>query len=125
MILHRKYVRATTAEKERIERMLKLGCAACALIGVPNLKNTECHHIVVGGKRLGHLYTIPLCSGHHRGQWHEHEWIQEHERAAISSGRKAFIRVYNTERALWEHVQFVLHLDDTWPASKILPRRVA
>lgn len=125
MILHRKYIRATTAEKERIDRMMRLGCVACAQLGVPNLVATECHHIVEGNKRLGHWYTIPLCSGHHRGDWSQHGWILPHERASIASGRKEFIRVYNTERALWERVQFVLHLDDTWPPTKILPRKTA
>lgn len=124
MILHRKYVRATAQEKARIDRMMKLGCSACAVIGVPNLVATECHHIVVGNKRLGHWYTIPLCSGHHRGQWSQHEWIQPHERASVTYEKRAFVLIYGTERSQWEKVQLVMHLDNAWPDSKILPRPV-
>lgn len=117
--------RANKIEQDRIDKMMQLGCAACAFLGVPNLANTECHHMLDGNVRLGHWFSIPLCAGHHRGAWTEGQltWIEPHQRVAISDGRKAFTRIYPTEWQLWERVQFVLHLDDAKPQSKILGRR--
>lgn len=58
----------TKAEKQRIDRMLQLGCIACRLDGRFNL--AEVHHMNLDGKagqkRLGHDKTIPLCPWHHR-----------------------------------------------------------
>jgi hypothetical protein len=112
----------TKIEKDRIEKMLQMGCSACAFLGVPNLVNTEVHHLLDGNVRLGHWFCIGLCSGHHRGAWTQGQltWIEPNQRVAISDGRKAFTRIYPTEWQLWEHVQFVMHLDDTKPTSKIV-----
>lgn len=122
--MHRKYIRATAEEKRRIEAMLQLGCSACAWLEIVNGYYTQCHHIVQGGKRLGHLYTIPLCCGHHQGIWLTEliELIPEDKRVSIADGRKAFTRVYPTEREFWTRVQVRLGLPVYWPASKRVPR---
>lgn len=135
MIWHRNYVPPTAEEQRRIHAMMALGCVACACLGVPNLQFTECHHICEGNKRLGHLYTIPLCTGHHRGIWSrsQYEWVPVDKQVCITllpksgqpSGRRLFVAVYGPERALWERVQDKLCLPRDWPTSKILPRRTA
>jgi hypothetical protein len=114
------------AEKERIDRMMKLGCAACASIGIVHIAQ-ECHHILSGNIRMGHWYTLPLCRGHHQGDWNaeQREILTPKQLVAISDGRKAFTRVYPTERELWAAVQFVMRLDDTWSPTKLVPRSVA
>jgi Recombination enhancement, RecA-dependent nuclease len=116
----------TKLESERIDKMLQLGCAACAFLGVPNLVNTECHHLLDGNVRLGHWFSIPLCAGHHRGAWTEGQltWIEAHQRVAISDGRKAFTRIYPTEWQLWDRVQIVLRLENDRPISKLIPRKM-
>lgn len=123
-MMHRKYIRATAEEQRRIVEMLKLGCAACAFLAIPNGAFTQCHHITEGNKRLGHLYTIPLCCGHHQGVWPPQliELIPEDYRVSIADGKKAFTRIYPTERELWTRVQIRLGLPVVWPASKIVPR---
>lgn len=127
MIMHRNQKRATRAESLRIGRMKELGCCACIVYGIPNDRFIECHHIVEGNKRLGHLYTIPLCAGHHRGAWQPAQIsaLAPELLVSISSGSKVFTPIYGTNRSLWDKVQFVLGLDDEWPVSKILARRVA
>ena len=77
---------------------------------------------------MGHWFTLPLCRGHHQGDWNQQqiELIPPKKRVAISDGRKAFNAAYVSERKLWERVQDRLHLPKVWLAStKILPRRVA
>ena len=115
----------TRYEAERIEALKKFGCVACAVLGVPNLNQLELHHLLSGGVRMGHWFTIFLCRGHHQGDWSglQLEWIAPQKRTAISDGRKPFIAVYGTERVLWERCQTRLGLSLAWPVSKILPRR--
>lgn len=117
----------TKYEAERIEAMMRLGCVACAHIGIVYVAH-ECHHILSGGRRMGHWFTLPLCRGHHQGDWSgaQRECIPDKQRVAISDGRKLFNAVYNSERKLWEVVQDRLHLPKVWPvSSKILPRKIA
>jgi len=118
----------TKYEAERIEAMMRLGCVACAVLFDLPVAAQECHHILSGGRRMGHWFTLPLCRGHHQGDWspEQKDAIPAEKRVAISDGRKAFISVYPTERQLWERVQDRLHLPKVWPVSlKILPRSVA
>jgi Recombination enhancement, RecA-dependent nuclease len=116
----------TKYEQTRIDAMRRLGCAACAVLGVPNLNHLELHHMLSGGVRMGHYFSMFLCRGHHQGDWSLSQlvWIEPKKRVAISDGRKRFTAVYGTERSLWEKVQTKLKLPQAWPASKILPRRL-
>jgi hypothetical protein len=120
MIWHANAKAATKAEKQRIERMMTLGCICCYQFG--GWRYPECHHIVEGNKRMGHWYSLPICSGHHRGAW---TGLEHGPRIALSDGSKRFEAIFGTERELWKKVQDRLALPYVWPGSKILPRRVA
>ena len=113
----------TIYEAERIEAMLRLGCCACAILEIWH--PAECHHMTMPGKRYGHWWTLPLCSGHHRGDWNylQTKLIPKDKRVALSDGTKAWERVYPSQRVLFERVQMKLGLSAAWPTSKILPRR--
>ena len=45
----------------------EIGCIACR-IDKRGYVPADAHHILSGGKRRGHEFTIPLCLWHHRGQ---------------------------------------------------------
>ena len=67
--MHSKAKPATRAEKKRMERIVELGCVACrkdhriaSSCGV-----AEVHHLLDGGVRRGHAFTICLGMWHHRG----------------------------------------------------------
>lgn len=56
----------TKMEREWMEAAVRYGCLACILDGYEP-RPTAYHHIVAGGRRLGHLYGIGLCDpGHHQ-----------------------------------------------------------
>lgn len=116
----------TRAERERIERISRLGCVACAKLDIVNV-GTDIHHILDGGIRMGHGFTICLCPGHHRGVWgpEQIEIIPVEKRISISDGRPLFYAVYGSEQELWQRVQLRLKLPVVWPVSKIVPRSVA
>lgn len=114
----------TKYEAERITAMLKLGCVCCSQLFIWNIA-VDVHHIIIGGKRVSHWYTLPICPGHHRGVWtpEQVEVIPPLALIAISDGSKRFNRIYGTQRELWVTVQHRLELPAIWPITKILPRR--
>lgn len=57
----------TKAEEEWIEAITDIGCVACFVQGFPGTPGEVHHMLDEGGRRLGHLHTLCLCSpGHHR-----------------------------------------------------------
>jgi hypothetical protein len=57
----------TNAEREWCEAIVQIGCIACivstGIYGTPG----AVHHLLSGGRRIGHLETICLCDpGHHQ-----------------------------------------------------------
>jgi hypothetical protein len=61
--------RAPTVEEKRwMDAIVRFGCVACYLDGMESQPmRTAVHHILRGGQRIGHLFTLPLCDpGHHQ-----------------------------------------------------------
>lgn len=57
----------TVAEAAWMDRISAFGCIACHIDGHPGTPSAV-HHILRAGRRMGHLFTIPLCDpGHHQG----------------------------------------------------------
>lgn len=55
----------TKAEAEWMDSIQQIGCIVCRLTGKGETP-AEVHHMLSGGRRRGHLFTIPLCYPHHR-----------------------------------------------------------
>ena len=55
----------TKADRARFDAFQTIGCVACRKRGIFN--QADVHHLLSGGKRRGHQFTIPLCPAHHRG----------------------------------------------------------
>ena len=55
----------TKADKARFLAFQEIGCVACAQDY--RFALADAHHLLSGGRRKGHQYTIPLCPWHHRG----------------------------------------------------------
>ncbi|MBT9493918.1 MAG: hypothetical protein IV107_16590 [Paucibacter sp.] len=57
----------TAAEKAWMDAITAMGCIACIVDGHPETPGAV-HHILSGGRRMGHMHTICLCDpGHHQG----------------------------------------------------------
>ena len=52
--------------RRRFGAIQQIGCLACLLDGRPG-EPCDIHHILQGGRRVGHDGTIGLCPHHHRG----------------------------------------------------------
>lgn len=57
----------TKAERSWMDAIVEHGCICCVLDGHAP-RPTAVHHILRGGQRIGHLFTLPACDpGHHQG----------------------------------------------------------
>ncbi len=56
-----------SAERAHVERVKCTPCLACVIEGMPAAPCSEAHHLLSGGRRIGHMATIALCPWHHRG----------------------------------------------------------
>jgi len=74
----------TKAERAWMDAITSLGCIACLIEGRERVPGAV-HHILRGGHRIGHLFTICLCEpGHHQngqpmGLISRHPWKAQFE----------------------------------------------
>jgi hypothetical protein len=86
----------TKAEREWMDSISSLGCIACRVIGIAGVPGAV-HHLLSGGRRIGHLSTICLCDpGHHQNPPTGSGKIPRHPFKA------RFERTYGTEAQLLE-----------------------
>lgn len=57
----------TKAEKKRMEKIVEIGCVCCRMEDLCVVPTAEIHHLIDGGVRRGHRFTVGLCDWHHRG----------------------------------------------------------
>lgn len=81
----------TKAEREWMDAIVAYGCIACRMDGL-GIVPPAVHHILSGGRRIGHLSTLPLCDpGHHQngqqfGMVSRHPWKTQFEQRYGSEG---------------------------------------
>jgi hypothetical protein len=88
----------TKAEHAWMDAITQLGCIVCCLRGfrTPAVP----HHLLSGGRRIGHLATIPLCDpGHHQYPQPGSGKIARHPTKA------RFEAAYGTEEELLERTR--------------------
>lgn len=103
---------APTAEESRwMGAIVAYGCIACRLDGMAP-RPTAVHHILRGGQRIGHRYTLPLCDpGHHKdgqafGLVSRHPW------------KARFEKRYGTEHELLSRLKVELGFFDSYEVMK-------
>lgn len=85
----------TRAEKDWFRAITELGCIVDRLqfgARVP----PERHHLLRGGRRIGHMDSIPLCPAHHRSGRNDAACVSRHP------WKRAFEKRYGTEQFLLE-----------------------
>lgn len=55
----------TKSDLARFDALHRIGCIACRKAG-SGYRAPDVHHIIIGGRRAGHQFTLPLCPEHHR-----------------------------------------------------------
>lgn len=112
----------TKLEIEYLALVRALPCVCCRQYGLE--RASVAHHIKDGNRRMGHRFVLPLCPGHHAG-----EWVAGEEYGLMYSvhrNHRKFQESFGTEHDLWAATQRELGLPTTgWPASKLVPRRIS
>lgn len=54
------------ADLARFDMLHRIGCLCCRRNGT-QVFPAEIHHLLSGGRRRGHQFSLPLCVWHHRG----------------------------------------------------------
>ncbi len=83
----------TKAEREWMNAIAQMPCCVCGRFPV------QVHHLLSGGRRIGHLHTIPLCVEHHAGGFNDARIVSRHPY------KRAFEARYGTEQQLLERVR--------------------
>lgn len=91
----------TAAERKRMRKLVEIGCIVC-LTQSRGYVPPEIHHIVSGGRRIGHIYTIPLCTHHHKQCPANSGEVGRHQNKA------EFEILYGSEAELLEQVNGIL-----------------
>lgn len=91
------------AETAWIEKLLEYGCCVCRQQGHENYwGRTEIHHLLRGGRRIDHLHSLSLCTGHHRAGGNTSAFVSRHP------WKRAFELRYGTEFDLLKQLQDLL-----------------
>lgn len=97
---------------DRFRLLQRMGCIACRKDGRHN-PQVEIHHLTEGGRRLGHDFTVGLCSWHHRGVLEcrpVYVTTSEIHRdiPSLAISRRDFEAKYGTQRELLDEVNKLL-----------------
>ncbi len=88
----------TVEERAWLDWIVAYGCVACRMDGYQDVPG-EVHHLIYGQRRMGHLFTILLCPGHHRDGTGAPGLIARHPYKA------RFERQYGSEESLLLRLQ--------------------
>lgn len=109
-MFNKKAKKPTKAEAARMARLKEGMCVACTIAGHIHCGSVEVHHLLSGNKRRGHLFTIPLCSWHHRGESNLLGWkfLTNAAGPSLALGSKAFHIAFGTDDELLERTNKLL-----------------
>lgn len=96
----------TPTESMRMSSMKQQGCIACIKEGIIAKDSPlEIHHLLSGGIRLGHLFTVCLCKHHHRGSNVHNEILSG---PSLAKNKREFERRYGRPQQLMDYQQIIL-----------------
>lgn len=110
----------TADDQARFEAMRRVGCLACLknqeagrASATLVLRRLEIHHLLSGGRRIGHYATICLCHFHHQAKflpYHEFGYQAQAEAFGPSLERepRRFHELYGTDQELLDRQNALL-----------------
>lgn len=96
----------TVAESAWMDAIVAHGCICCRMDGHGYVPACV-HHMLRGGHRIGHLFTLPLCPGHHQAGTGAPGLIARHPNKA------QFEKKYGSEFDLLHGLQLLLGFKTT------------
>lgn len=90
----------TKAQERRFRQLQDMGCIVCSLF-FGAYRAPDIHHILSGGRRRGHDFTLPLCPEHHR-------LPTGYYGPSLAGGTRAFEKAWGTQEELLAKVNEAL-----------------
>ena len=95
----------TKAEQQRFDRIKNGPCVACLQRGIDLSGQglVEVHHLLSGGRRIGHMATVGLCMWSHRAVlfWgHSHAEMRDEYGPSLAEGSKPFRAEFGADAEL-------------------------
>ena len=95
----------TKAEQARFDAIKAGPCVACIQRGIDLSGQglVEVHHLLSGGRRIGHMATVGLCVWSHRAVlfWgHTHAEMRDHYGPSLAEGSKPFHAEFGPDHEL-------------------------
>lgn len=84
----------TKADRERFLAFRSIGCVACYL--QKRFADADVHHLLSGGRRRGHRFTVPLCPPHHRGIG----FVEALHGSSLATSPKTFRSLFGADETL-------------------------
>jgi len=94
----------TKQEALRMSQLKDMGCIVTRL-SFGAFAGADIHHLTKGGRRLGHMQTIPLCPWFHRAVPNiglTPDAMRELYGPSMAEGKRAFENAFGTEEYLLE-----------------------
>jgi len=109
--------RRTKAEQERFDRIKEGPCIACLQRGIDLSGQglVEVHHLLSGGRRIGHMATVGLCAWSHRAVpfWGmTHEEMRDHYGPSLAEGSRPFHAEFGSDAELLEMQNGILGVSE-------------
>jgi Recombination enhancement, RecA-dependent nuclease len=92
----------TKIEQAWMDKAAEHGCIACRKDG--EIVPASIHHITSGYRRMGHLFTLPLCYMHHQGDGKQVP--------SVHGAKRSFVERYGSELELLAELQVKLGVYD-------------
>lgn len=92
----------TKDEAARMDAVKQGPCVACHQRGIASWM-PEIHHLLSGGRRIGHMATVGLCAWHHRAviSWGcTGKEMREHFGPSLNEGSKTFHAEFGSDALL-------------------------
>lgn len=94
----------TAQDRSRIDEIKAGRCVACWRRGITTI-GCDAHHLLSGGRRIGHGATVALCLWHHRQHPDQGETVPRMRMLygpSLMDGSKLFRAAYGTDAELLE-----------------------
>ncbi len=107
----------TRAERHRMSQIQEIGCIVSQVLGRNNVP-AQVHHVLSGGRRLGHMHTIGLTPWYHEGEVPEgltRERCHQIYGPSLKLHRREFTERFGTEAELVELTSRIIEWLDQNP----------
>lgn len=109
------------ADRQRFEQLKQMPCIACDWMDAMFVcGRTEIHHLLSGGRRIGHQATVPMGAYHHRKVPLGGSSIEDMRKVfgpSIADGSKAFHERFPSDAELLELTNQKLQQESLCPTT--------